>query len=129
MKQIEENPDIYSSHIEEIFPKSRGSSWRDIPQIPNFGCVRDWGPHNLADSDLASINEMLCVFGHNHPNLKYCPLLVELIPILLKVMEASEVYSVINGLLSRSQRDGWYFQLTTVRAAVFSHTFLHVLEK
>eukprot|EP01083_Nonionella_stella_P071680 192698_1 len=149
------NPIHYGTCLNDVFP-SREWCWRDLPEIPTFGC--DWVEKNerirrniffgienevglsetkscgseqnersLSSGIENQFNRLMCVLQFHHPNIRYCPVLPHIVFLALTILSEEETFCLCCCLLQRSQKDGWYLQPSASSSVVFVHTFGEIL--
>eukprot|EP01105_Mastigella_eilhardi_P028972 TRINITY_DN995_c0_g2_i3.p1 TRINITY_DN995_c0_g2~~TRINITY_DN995_c0_g2_i3.p1 ORF type:complete len:713 (-),score=137.71 TRINITY_DN995_c0_g2_i3:49-1878(-) len=110
----------YTSAFSNTFGKSVP---RTVHVFPMFGGSLQEQCHYLTVEGVEAAKRILCMIGTENPDVEYCPMIPDILLLLLTYMDEAEAYALLSTLLARSKQDHYYFNLNRAQAAQFYLTF------
>ena len=101
-----------------------------FPHIPDYGSMMKWNETyiHLTHKRINHAKTILCVLACNHPTLSHCPLLPDLVCVLLIFLDEAGCYSFVERMLNRSKSDGFYCTTNGIDFLRWMKTFSILLE-
>eukprot|EP01133_Synstelium_polycarpum_P012371 gene12371-14513_t len=107
---------------------------KDVPKrfrnIPSFGGIVSPSDHYVSEDGIPIVKRILSILALNHPEIEYCPVIPDIVHLLLVFMSEVDTYIYLN-LLIKSSNDAFYRFLNTSNRECtrFVLTFDSLLEK
>jgi len=119
---------IYQELKQQIFPDPSITP-DDLPSIPDFGSHLNWEYQRdeFTVDGCRSVQIMLCVLATHHPDISFCPMIVDFIPLLMEVLTEGETYAAMSHIIKRSKIDQWFFTIDARSFAIYRESFVVLL--
>mmetsp|Transcript_31795 Transcript_31795/g.77486 ORF Transcript_31795/g.77486 Transcript_31795/m.77486 type:complete len:788 (+) Transcript_31795:160-2523(+) len=89
----------YSACIEMVFFKEIPSHVQQEVAVPDFGGVILMNSHDLTERQQEALSMLLCILQAEHSQVTYCPILPDLVAILVKYLPPADVFHVVSKML------------------------------
>ncbi|KYQ94360.1 RabGAP/TBC domain-containing protein [Tieghemostelium lacteum] len=108
----ESNENVFEYKEAMYAAYGNNSKPKKIRNIPTFGGVLSPSDHYLTESGIEQVKHILSLVALNFPEIEYCPLIPDIVHILMIFMSEPSVYKILN-ILIESSKNSFYRYLNT----------------